>query len=330
MPDGLRGMPRIDVPLSTIPPMGIPGLEALLGGSAGCSAAVPERSLRTWPTLAALVDSLEAGGPGVVLTMGKGGVGKTTIAAAVAVALADRGHTVHLSTTDPAAHVVATVNGVVPRLRISRIDPVEETARYTAEVLDDAGRELDAEGRALLEEDLRSPCTEEIAVFRAFADLVSSREDEFIVLDTAPTGHTLLLLDAAEAYHREVLRKLTGIPDSVRELLPRLRDSRFTRVILVTLAEATPVHEAARLQTDLQRAGIGTHAWVINQSFLAGPSRDPRLRAKATLETQYITEVETTLCDRLAVVPWTSEEPIGPDRLRRFVAATRHEELTHR
>ena len=184
--------------------------------------------------------------------MGKGGVGKTTIAAAIAVALADRGFPVHLTTTDPAAHVADAVNGMLPNLNISRIDPERETAAYSAEVMNTAGANLDAKGKALLEEDLRSPCTEEIAVFRAFAHAVDGGKDGFVVLDTAPTGHTILLLDAALAYHREVTRQGSGMPPEVELLLPRLRDPELTRVLLVTLPEATPVHEAAKLQEDLQ------------------------------------------------------------------------------
>ena len=188
--------------------------------------------------------------------MGKGGVGKTTVAAAVAVALADRGFPVHLSTTDPAAHVAATLNGAVSNLTVSRIDPKAETAAYSAEVMATAGKDLDAQGKAMLEEDLRSPCTEEIAVFRAFAAAVAKGDDGFVVLDTAPTGHTILLLDSALAYHREVTRQASGMPEAVENLLPRLRDPDYTRVLIVTLPEATPVHEAAKLQDDLKRAGI--------------------------------------------------------------------------
>ena len=177
--------------------------------------------------LSALIDQLEKMGHGVVMTMGKGGVGKTTIASAIAIELAHRGHPVHLSTTDPAAHVAATVGGSVPNLSVSRIDPATETRQYTEAVLAKSAPQLDAQGMALLEEDLRSPCTEEIAVFSAFARTVAEGQHGFVVLDTAPTGHTILLLDAAEAYHRDVTRTMSDLPESVRQLLPRLRDRRF-------------------------------------------------------------------------------------------------------
>ena len=268
-------------------------------------------------SFAALVDELMAIGHGVILTMGKGGVGKTTIAAAIATELARRGAKVHLSTTDPAAHVAAAA-GQVAGLLVSRIDPAAETRAYVASVMATAGKELDANGRALLAEDLRSPCTEEIAVFRAFARTVAQGEDAFVVLDTAPTGHTLLLLDATEAYHREVARKASDIPGEVLNLLPRLRDRRFTRVLIVTLPEATPVHEAAMLQADLRRAQIEPFGWIINQSFCQCGSTDPLLRLRGINEAPYLHEVVNRLSERTVIVPWLAKDPVGPEGLQQF------------
>jgi arsenite-transporting ATPase len=239
------------------------------------------------------------------MTMGKGGVGKTNVAVNVAVELARRGHQVHLTTTDPAAHVVETLGGSVDGIRVSRIDPESETRAYSEEVLRTAGANLDAAGRALLEEDLRSPCTEEIAVFRAFARIVDEGEHGFVVIDTAPTGHTLLLLDAAESYHREVSRTAGAAPEEVRRLLPRLRDPAFTKILLVTLAEATPVHEAAALQRDLLRADIRPFAWVINQSLLPLAVTDPVLVRRRANEARFHAEVNG-LAPRVAVVPWAT------------------------
>jgi len=253
-------------------------------------------------------------GHGVIMTMGKGGVGKTTIAAAIATELARRGLRVHLSTTDPAAHVAAAA-GEVPGLEVSRIDPLVETRAYVEQVMATSGKNLDADGRALLEEDLRSPCTEEIAVFRAFARIVAQGMDRFVVLDTAPTGHTLLLLDATEAYHREIARKSSDLPTEVLQLLPRLRDAQFTRILIVTLPEATPIHEAAALQADLRRAQIEPFAWVINQSFTRAETRDPLLVARGLSELPFIREVVSDCSRRTAIVPWVPEEPVGPENL---------------
>jgi arsenite-transporting ATPase len=250
--------------------------------------------------------------------MGKGGVGKTTVACAIAVSLAERGHRVHLSTTDPAAHLASTIGKGVPNLSVDRIDPAREIRLYTESVLARSAPHLDAQGVALLEEDLRSPCTEEIAVFSAFARTVARGDGGFVVLDTAPTGHTILLLDAAQAYHRDVARTSSGIPEEVAQLLPRLRDPGFTRVLLVTLPEATPVHEAARLQQDLARAGITPFAWVVNQTLAGQPLRDAILAERAARELPFLEEVKNTLAQRTVVVLWDPVPPVGPDRLRKF------------
>jgi arsenite-transporting ATPase len=318
LPADLARLPRTDVPLLPWAPMGADGLRRIFN-HAQPAHLTPDAGYdapsRTPGTVAALVDDIERDGHGVVLTMGKGGVGKTTTAAAIAVELASRGHDVLLSTTDPAAHVAGAIGAAVPHLRIARIDPAAETRRYSDEVLAAAASTLDARGRDLLEEDLRSPCTEEIAVFRAFAQTVAEGEHRFVVLDTAPTGHTLLLLDATEAYHRDVSRTQGTAPDAVRHLLPRLRDPHFTKVLLVTLPEATPVHEAATLQTDLRRAGIEPFAWIVNQSFAGDDVRDPVLRERGAREGRYLAEVRDQLAARLAWVPWYPDAPVGPDKL---------------
>ncbi len=315
LPDALKGLPRLSLPLHAGALLGVEALRRIDAPVSAPAASTDGGS--DLPGIAPLLDALAASPRGVVLAMGKGGVGKTTLAAAIAVELARRGLRVHLTTTDPAAHVADAVGAAPPGLTVSRIDPAAETRAYTAEVLSTVGPRLDEKGRALLEEDLRSPCTEEVAVFRAFARAVADGEDGLVVLDTAPTGHTILLLDAAESYHREVLRQGSRMPDSVRLLLPRLRDPSYTRVLLVTLPEATPVHEARALQEDLARAGISPYAWVVNQSLTPVVTRDPVLAARRAAERPYLAEVEA-LSSRSCVLPWLLEPPRGADGLARL------------
>ncbi len=323
----IESLPRYQAPLL---PGNLIGIEALRGFFAGDPTVTntpvdpPPRDLPDLPGLAQLADELAPSGRGVLMTMGKGGVGKTTVAAALALALAERGAKVRLSTTDPAAHLNDALGADMhDLLTVERIDPKAETAAYVAEVLASQGAEMDAENRALLEEDLRSPCTEEIAVFRAFARTVAQGTDEFVVLDTAPTGHTLLLLDATQSYHRELGRQTRSDQPTqdVEELLPRLRDPKFTRVLLVTLAESTPVHEAAALQADLRRAAIEPHAWIINQSLAASQTREPLLAARGRAEIPYIQEVLDENPDKpVHLIPWSPKEPSGILGLKNLLA----------
>jgi arsenite-transporting ATPase len=322
----IGSLPSFVVPLKPINILGIGGLRVLLSGDGVPSCVKPKEDGWTPPNMDSLEDlvaDIEKQGSGVIMTMGKGGVGKTTVAAAIAVMLARRGHSVHLSTTDPAAHVAQTLAGQVDGLTLSKIDPAAETAAYQAEVMTAQGAAMDEAGRSLLEEDLRSPCTEEIAVFRAFAREVGRGTNRFVVLDTAPTGHTLLLLDASEAYQRELERQARSTqPKEVLRLLERLRDPAFTRILLVTLPEATPVHEAAALQEDLRRARIEPFAWVINQSLLHSGSCDPLLQCREKSEHRYLREVVEKHATRTAWLPWQAEEPTGPDALARLAASS--------
>ncbi|MDP3086643.1 MAG: arsenical pump-driving ATPase [Methylotenera sp.] len=271
-------------------------------------------------SLSQLVDEIAKEGHGLVMTMGKGGVGKTTIAAAVAVELASRGLPVHLTTSDPAAHLSDTLSGSLDNLTVSRIDPHEETERYRQNVLDSKGAQLDAHGRTLLEEDLRSPCTEEIAVFQAFSRIIREAGKKFVVMDTAPTGHTLLLLDATGAYHREVARQMDKSHLHYTTPMMQLQDPKQTKILIVTLAEKTPVLEAANLQEDLRRAGIEPWAWVINNSIAATKTTSALLHQRALNELVEINTVAKQLAKRYALVPMLQDEPVGVERLHQLAS----------
>ena len=312
MPAALAKLPCDQIPLRSFDMVGVAALRRLLAPSPDPDPAPIEPAGPVdLPGLGALVDELAQAKRGLILVMGKGGVGKTTIAAAIAIGLARRGNAVHLTTTDPAAHVASVVEGAMPGLVVDRIDPKAETDKYVAKIMSTRGRDLDDAGRALLREDLASPCTEEVAVFHAFSRIVAEARSAFVVLDTAPTGHTLLLLDATGAYHRQMTRDLDpGAHGRITTPLMRLRDPDYSRVIIVTLPETTPVSEAAALQQDLRRASIEPFAWVINKSLQASGTRDPLLRTRLDGELRQIARVGT-LSKRSFMLGWRSIPPVG-------------------
>jgi arsenite-transporting ATPase len=325
LPPDIRDLPLHIVPLQAFNTVGLPALRALLDDAPDFDdgSSLPstlDAIVKPTFSLAGLAEELAAQDRGLVLVMGKGGVGKTTVAAALAVAIAHQGKKVHLSTTDPAAHLAQTIEGNVPNLAISRIDPKEETRIYTEKILEAKGKDLDEEGLKLLREDLASPCTEEVAVFHAFARTVFEARRSIVILDTAPTGHTLLLLDAAGSYHREMLKKFEeSTPGKVKTPLMMLQDAKQSKVLLVTLAETTPVSEAAALQNDLRRASIEPYGWVVNRSLSASATNDPLLRQRAAHEQKELQRIAGGLAQRLAILPLMTEEPVGVRLLEKLL-----------
>jgi arsenite/tail-anchored protein-transporting ATPase len=328
LPDALASLPRDEVPLRAFDTVGLPALRALLGSSQALAPAKPATSADHHPlpaeSLAKLADELAATGSGLIMVMGKGGVGKTTIAAALAVGLVQRGHSVHLTTTDPAAHVAQALGGSLPGLQVDRIDPRVETQAYIDKIMSSRGKELDDQGRALLLEDLQSPCTEEVAVFHAFSRVVNEARTAFVVLDTAPTGHSLLLMDATGAYHRQMTRQYEGSANAKHIITPlmRLQDATMTRVLIVTLPEVTPVSQAAALQDDLRRARIEPWAWVINKSVSVTGTSDPLLKARLDGERRQLDRIANGLAQRTFVLPWLPEAPVGVEALEALTRTT--------
>lgn len=323
MPDELKILPTLKIGFRPTGVMGINALKSIFGESKSFNIPIETvnakdilEKLELWTNF---INELEEQGNGVIMTMGKGGVGKTTMAAMIATELANRGHSVLLSTTDPAAHVTATIGEKIQNLRIERIDPKIEVENYVCSIIRKNAGKISLEDMALLEEELRSPCIEEIAVFQAFAKTVAKGENQFIVLDTAPTGHTLLLLDSTEAYHREVAKSADDIPEEVKGLLPRIRDPRFTRVLIVALPEATPTHEAEALQEDLRRAEIEPYAWIINRSFEISGTNDEILKAKGVHELKYIEEISKKLSNKTVISPWLADELVGAENLKKLM-----------
>jgi len=306
IPEALKIIETFKIPLRPYNVTGLENVRAFLKDS-NIKYNNEKLSVNNMSKLIDIIESLYNTDKKVIFTMGKGGVGKTTVAAAIAVGLTKKGKKVHLTTTDPAAHlkfVLDEGHGIT----LSHIDEKEELEKYKEEVLSKARETMSEDDISYVEEDLRSPCTQEIAVFRAFADIVERSENEVVVIDTAPTGHTLLLLDSTQSYNREIQRSQGDIPESVRNLLPKLRDEDETEVIIVTLAETTPVYEAMRLQSDLNRAGIHSKWWVINSSFYAVDTTNEILKVKASNEIQWINKVNEISKGNFALIEWIPEE----------------------
>lgn len=312
MPEYLQGIRMYSIPLRAYNVYGVKNIRKMLTDPS-TEADQAMKELSPVHSLGTLIEEIHATHKKVIFTMGKGGVGKTTLAGALALGLLEKGTNVHLTTTDPAHHLHYLLSSM-PNLKISHIDEAAELEKYKEEVLAKARETMGNADLAYIEEDLRSPCTQEIAVFRAFAEIVEQATDnQVVIIDTAPTGHTLLLLDATQSYHKEIQKSQGDVPESVKKLLPRLRNRGETEVVIVTLPEATPVHEAMRLKEDLNRAGIYSNWWVVNASLYLTNTKSPLLKAKAQSEVEWINKVVTTSQGHTVLIQWYGKELQGKD-----------------
>jgi arsenite-transporting ATPase len=326
IPESLQKLPRQEFPLLPYNLLGLERLRSLFDQNLQEKLISLEESKlevhQSLPDLDALMEEICAGGNshGLILTMGKGGVGKTLAASAIAVKLAERGHEVILTTTDPAGHIgdfLGELDALPEGLETARIHPKEETQKYIAKIMARKGPGLDEEGKKLLLEDLQSPCTEEVAVFHAFSNAISQSHRKFVVIDTAPTGHSLLLLDTTGTYHKEIMRHIRLGADKVRTPLMALQDKSLTKILLVALPETTPMHEAAALQEDLRRAGVEPFAWIINQSLsMLSDLKDPVLVGRAAAEVAIIRNIREHLADRTFGIPFMTGDHLLPALLK--------------
>lgn len=309
MPEGIKDLKTFFIPLRGYNLNSIENLKSLLIEDKEYTSDV-DININESARLKDIVDDLYKNEKKVIFTMGKGGVGKTTIASAIAKGLRDKGQKVHLTTTDPANHLTGMIEED-DLLTISHIDEEEELKKYQEEVLENAKKTMSDDDLEYVKEDLRSPCTQEIAVFRAFADVVDKADSEVVVIDTAPTGHTLLLLDSTESYNQEIEKNQGNVPESAKKLLPRLKNSEETEVLIVTLAEPTPFYESVRLEEDLKRAGIYSNWWIINSSIYKTGSTNKTLQAKANSELEWINKVDERTDGNFTIIPWSSDQIKG-------------------
>ncbi len=271
-----------------------------------------------------------------VFFAGKGGVGKTVASCTTAVWLARQGYKTLLLTTDPAAHLgdvlgvpvgdsIAPVDGV-PNLWATRIDPKAAGEAYKIRILADARRRGRPESALkVMREELNSPCTEEIAAFDLFIEYASQADWEAVVFDTAPTGHTLRMLELPVEWSKQLDVKVFASVDTVAAddvakqhfsaVIDMMRDPDSSTFAYVMYPEATPIIEAYRASEELRTLGIQPGLVVANLVLPPDQCTTPFSRARRAMQEQYLEQIAARFPVPVLQIPLLPQEVKGLDVL---------------
>jgi arsenite-transporting ATPase len=280
---------------------------------------------------------LPAGQTKAIFFTGKGGVGKTSISCIAALYIAQKGVKTLLVTTDPAAHIGEVLDvkvgsrpeKITDNLFAVMVNQQEAFQEYKEKVLNEARGKYSEDMIATMEEELNSPCTEEMAAFDKFIQYIEERDYEVVVFDTAPTGHTLRLLDLPFDYAKQV-EMMVGATESVeakktaqnrfRDIISTLRDTNRTVFSLVLYPESTPIMESYRAMLDLKEAGIETQLVIANMVLPEEVCTNSFFRNRKQMQVKYLEEIKKRFSLPVLQFPLMQEEIKGLNRLN--MAAT--------
>ncbi|KJS88211.1 MAG: arsenic ABC transporter ATPase [Peptococcaceae bacterium BICA1-8] len=286
-----------------------------------------------------LVDLLypEKGQQKNIFFSGKGGVGKTSIACVTAVHTAQKGFKTLLLTTDPAAHIgnvlgenvgdeITKINNIENLFGV-KIDPKKTAQEYKNKILKEAQNKFDTNTIKAMQEELDSPCTEEMASFQKFINYASLNEFDVIVVDTAPTGHTLRLLELPMDWSKQIQLK-TGIQTEISAedkkekekfdaVIEMMKDSAKTTFSFVMYPERTPIIEAHRASQELLSLGIETQLVIANLIIPQEQAQTPFFKNRRNMQVKYLAEINTMFPEALVVEsPMLAQEIKGLELLK--------------
>jgi arsenite-transporting ATPase len=272
----------------------------------------------------------------IIILTGKGGVGKTVTACTLAVKMAEKGKTL-LFTTDPAAHIGQVLETEVNHIPVNiagglwavNIDQKTAVEEYRRKIMDDARTSgYNDELLASLEEELESPCTEEIAIFEQFANLLNEPGWDYFVLDTAPTGHTLRLLELPFEYKKQLDMKLKGNTTAtdnsqantkIEALIKRLKNPEQASFLLVAYPEFTPIHESHRAMKDLERVGINVQGIFLNHILQRSDCQNGFAMDRWKLQQHYLHIAREIYNPKpLFAIPLQPSEIIGIEKVKKL------------